>query len=142
MTTLVSPPLASQVPPQQSLSVMTSVSSATDSQSVQSGAPEVQNLSKAELMRRERVREELRNEDLLQERLEELRLRDEKRRTNQTAGPAPLAEQQLQLLQLLQKLNCHRFPWSLKSASGHWRLSQQEIRQEFLARRVRLAEWS
>ena len=42
---------------------------------------EVQNLSKTELMRRERVRAELQNEDVLQERLEELRLRDEKRRT-------------------------------------------------------------
>lgn len=91
MTTVVSPPLSSQVPTQQSLSVLTSVSSATDSHVVQSGTPEVQNLSKAELMRRERVREELRNEDLLQERLEELRLRDEKRRTDQMAGPAPLA---------------------------------------------------
>lgn len=41
------------------------------------------NLSKSEMMRRERVRTELRNEDILQERLEELRLRDEKRRTEQ-----------------------------------------------------------
>ncbi|OFZ54050.1 MAG: hypothetical protein A2428_03545 [Bdellovibrionales bacterium RIFOXYC1_FULL_54_43] len=44
---------------------------------------EVQNLSKSELMRRERVRAELRNEDVLQERLEELRLRDERRRSDQ-----------------------------------------------------------
>ena len=45
--------------------------------------PEVQNISKSELMRRERVREEIKTEDLLQERLEELRLRDERRRTEQ-----------------------------------------------------------
>jgi hypothetical protein len=44
---------------------------------------EVQNLSKSELLRRERVREELRNEDLLQERLEALRLRDEKKRVEE-----------------------------------------------------------
>jgi hypothetical protein len=48
--------------------------------------PEVQSLSKTELMRRERTREELKNEDILQERLEELRLRDEKRRTSQLLG--------------------------------------------------------
>lgn len=95
VTTMVAPPLTSQVPPQQSLSVLASVSSPADAQAAQSstvaGTPEVQNLSKAELMRRERVREELRNEDILQERLEELRLRDEKRRTDQMVGPAPLA---------------------------------------------------
>ncbi|MGZ6370473.1 MAG: hypothetical protein ACXWPM_06975 [Bdellovibrionota bacterium] len=51
-----------------------------------SSASDVQNLSKAELMRRERVREELKNEDILQERLEELRLRDERRRTDQLLG--------------------------------------------------------
>jgi hypothetical protein len=44
------------------------------------------NLSKTEMMRRERVREELKNEDSLEERLEELRLRDEQRRTNQILG--------------------------------------------------------
>ena len=52
-------------------------------------APEVDNLSKSEMMRRERVREEVKNEDILQERLEELRLRDEKKRTDQIlAAPA------------------------------------------------------
>jgi len=40
-----------------------------------------QNLSRSELLRRQRMREELKNEDLIQERLEELRLRDEKGRT-------------------------------------------------------------
>lgn len=49
-------------------------------------ATEVQNLTKAELMRRERIRSELKNEDILQERLEELRLRDENRRTEQLLG--------------------------------------------------------
>ncbi len=52
----------------------------------QAPATEVQNLSKSELMRRERVRAEVRNEDLLQERLEELRLRDEKRRSEELLG--------------------------------------------------------
>jgi hypothetical protein len=47
---------------------------------------EVQNLSKTELLRRERVREEVKNEDLLQERLEQLRLRDENRRTQLLLG--------------------------------------------------------
>ena len=42
--------------------------------------PEVEHLSRSELLRRERLRQEMRNEDILQERLEELRLRDEKRR--------------------------------------------------------------
>lgn len=46
-------------------------------------AAPVENLSKTELMRRERVREEIKNEDAIQERLEELRLRDEKRRSDQ-----------------------------------------------------------
>lgn len=51
---------------------------------------ETENLSKADLMRRERQREELKNEDILQERLEELRLRDERRRTQEvlTTGAA------------------------------------------------------
>ncbi len=49
---------------------------------------DVQNLSKAELMRRERVREEVKNEDILQERLEELRLRDERRRSEQLVSGA------------------------------------------------------
>jgi hypothetical protein len=53
-------------------------------------APEVQNLSKSELMRRERVRTEIKNEDILQERLEELRLRDERKRTDQLLSPAPV----------------------------------------------------
>jgi hypothetical protein len=47
---------------------------------------DIQNLSKTDLMRRERVREELKNEDVLQERLEELRLRDERKRTEQLLG--------------------------------------------------------
>lgn len=56
-------------------------------QSAQSnGGSETQNLSKSEMLRRERMRQELRNEDLLQERLEELRLRDEQRRTDQVLG--------------------------------------------------------
>jgi len=55
-------------------------------QMAQEAQPEVQSLSKTELMRRERTREELKNEDILQERLEELRLRDEKRRTDQLLG--------------------------------------------------------
>jgi len=54
-------------------------------------AVEVQNLSKSELLRRERVREELRNEDTLQERLEQLRLRDEQRRTEQLIGATPVS---------------------------------------------------
>lgn len=55
---------------------------------------EVQNLSKSELIRRERLREEMKNEDVLQERLEELRLRDEQRRTQEILGGAPQAAQQ------------------------------------------------
>ncbi len=59
---------------------------------------ETQNLSKSEMMRRERVREELKNEDLLHSRLEELRIRDEKRRMDelfkgQADAGAPLQEQ-------------------------------------------------
>jgi hypothetical protein len=56
-------------------------------------AAEIQNLSKSELMRRERVRAEVKNEDILQERLEELRLRDERKRTESliAAPGAPLA---------------------------------------------------
>ena len=53
---------------------------------------ELQNLSKSELMRRERVRTELKNEDILQERLEELRLRDERRRTDHLLGVQSGAE--------------------------------------------------
>jgi outer membrane protein W len=49
-------------------------------------AESVQNMSKAELMRRQRMREELHNEDILQERLEQLRLRDEKARTDMVLG--------------------------------------------------------
>jgi|GEM_PF-2200861 len=51
-----------------------------------SNSADVQNLSKTDLMRRERVREEIKNEDVLQERLEQLRLRDEKHRANQLMG--------------------------------------------------------
>ncbi len=51
-------------------------------------APGGVNLSKSELLRRERMRTELQNEDVLQERLEELRLRDEKRRTDEVLGRA------------------------------------------------------
>jgi len=47
---------------------------------------EVQNMSRSELLRRERVRTEVKNEDMLQERLEELRLRDERTRTDQLLG--------------------------------------------------------
>lgn len=47
---------------------------------------EVQNLSRAELLRRERMRQELQNEDLLQERLEALRLKDEEKRINNLFG--------------------------------------------------------
>ena len=70
--------------------------------SVVTSGSEVENLSKTEMMRRQRVREELKNEDILSERLEELRLRDEKRRTDQLLGaqsaevaplPAPIAAQ-------------------------------------------------
>lgn len=49
-------------------------------------ATEVQNMSRSELLRRERVRAEVKNEDMLQERLEELRLRDERSRTDQLLG--------------------------------------------------------
>lgn len=49
-------------------------------------APEVEHLSRAELLRRARLREELKNEDLLQERLEQLRLRDEQKRTGELAA--------------------------------------------------------
>ncbi len=59
------------------------MSDAGYSSQVLAAAPEVQSLSKSEMLRRERVREELRNEDAIQERLEELRLRDEQRRTSQ-----------------------------------------------------------
>ncbi len=59
---------------------------------VQGATVEVQNMSKSELLRRERLRAELKNEDILQERLEELRLRDEKRRTDEVLGHAPQPE--------------------------------------------------
>src|SRR5207248_2605090 len=59
-------------------------------------SPEVQNLSRTELMRRERVREEVKNEDILQERLEELRLRDEKRRTEAVMGSQSQSQSQSQ----------------------------------------------
>jgi outer membrane protein W len=55
-------------------------------------AAEVENLSKTELMRRERIRTEMKNEDILQERLEELRLRDEKKRTDQVLGQQAAAD--------------------------------------------------
>ncbi|MBC7690135.1 MAG: hypothetical protein H7222_00045 [Methylotenera sp.] len=50
---------------------------------IEGSRPEVQNLSRSELMRRERLREEMKNEDAIQERLEQLRLRDEQHRTDQ-----------------------------------------------------------
>jgi len=68
---------------------------------------EVENVTKSELMRRQRVREELKNEDILQERLEELRLRDERRRTDELLGvkseeiapiPAPAASMQSEVI--------------------------------------------
>jgi hypothetical protein len=52
-------------------------------------ANETQNLSHAEIIRRERMREELKNEDVLQTRLEELRMKDEQKRTSQILAPAP-----------------------------------------------------
>lgn len=57
-------------------------------QSAMTPAPEaeVQNLTQAELTRRERVRTEMKNEDILQVRLEELRLRDEQKRTAELLG--------------------------------------------------------
>lgn len=51
---------------------------------------EVQNMSRSELLRRERIRTEVKNEDLLQERLEELRLKDEQGRADQLIGGAHL----------------------------------------------------
>jgi len=51
-----------------------------------------QNMTQAELTRRERLRAELKNEDSAQQRLEELRLRDERRRTDemlQASSPSP-----------------------------------------------------
>lgn len=51
---------------------------------------EVQNMSRSELLRRERIRTEVKNEDLLQERLEELRLKDEQSRADQLIGGAHL----------------------------------------------------
>ncbi|MCC7440995.1 MAG: hypothetical protein IT285_05155 [Bdellovibrionales bacterium] len=56
-------------------------------------APAVENMTKAELLRRERMRKELQNEDLLQTRLEELRLRDEARRSQELLGGAPVGGQ-------------------------------------------------
>lgn len=44
------------------------------------------NLSKSEMMRRQRMREELKNEDLLTQKLEELRLKDEIKRTDEILG--------------------------------------------------------
>lgn len=55
-------------------------------------SPEVENMTRSELLRRERMRQELKNEDVLQERLEELRLRDEKRRTDQIVSGSPVGE--------------------------------------------------
>ncbi len=57
---------------------------------------DVRQMSRGELLRRERLRTELRNEDVLSERLEELRLREESRLTKQLLGahieerPAPV----------------------------------------------------
>ncbi len=59
---------------------------------VEGNQPEVQNLSKSELLRRERLREEMKNEDILQERLEELRLRAEQGRTEQILGRGEAAQ--------------------------------------------------
>lgn len=47
---------------------------------------ERENLTKSEMMRRQRLREELKNEDLLTTKLEELRLQDEVRRTKEILG--------------------------------------------------------
>lgn len=55
-------------------------------QTSKSRVKERENLTKSEMMRRQRLREELKNEDLLTTKLEELRLQDEVRRTNEILG--------------------------------------------------------
>ena len=74
------------------VTAQTAVATAGAETAPAASTPEVQNLSKTELMRRERVRVELRNEDVLQERLEQLRLRDEKHRTDELIAGKPLDE--------------------------------------------------
>lgn len=59
---------------------------------------DVRQMSRGELLRRERMRAELRNEDVLSERLEELRLREEGRLTKQLLG-APIEERQVEVVQ-------------------------------------------
>ncbi|MDR3608194.1 MAG: OmpW family outer membrane protein [Oligoflexia bacterium] len=54
---------------------------------------ETQNLSRSEMLRRERLRQELKNEDALQTRLEELRLKDEQKRTGQILGTIPTGDE-------------------------------------------------
>lgn len=67
----------------------------------QARSEERKDLSKSEMLRRQRLREELKNEDLLTTKLEELRLKDEMKRTDQLLGsgvnkeqekPAPIQE--------------------------------------------------
>lgn len=95
--TAVAPAPVAQPAPVQAAPVQVAPAQAAP---VQTSAEDVQNMSKAELLRRQRVREELKNEDILQERLEELRLRDEKKRTEDVlttktpvAQPAPVSQE-------------------------------------------------
>lgn len=54
-----------------------------------SASAERAEITKSEMMRRQRLREELRNEDILTQKLEELRLKDENRRTADILGQHP-----------------------------------------------------
>jgi hypothetical protein len=63
----------------------------TDSSADQADAR--RDMSKADMMRRQRMRAELKNEDMLTQKLEELRLRDEVRRSNELLGSGVAKEQ-------------------------------------------------
>lgn len=75
---------------QQELLPPTTVTTVTTTEPTQAMDPQpspgMENISRTELLRRERVREELQNEDILQTRIEELRLRDERSRTKKLLG--------------------------------------------------------
>ena len=61
-------------------------STQASSEDIQPRVDERKDLSKSEVMRRQRLREELKNEDLLTQKLEELRLKDEMKRTDELLG--------------------------------------------------------
>jgi len=73
---LMAQPAVAQAP-----SAVVAQTAVTATPEAAAGSPDVENLSQAQLLRRERLRTELKNEDLLETRLEQLRLKDEEKRT-------------------------------------------------------------